>query len=153
MTIVGLGAWCDFVTEDEYRQRLVSEGWAVEAVEDLVEEFKQGVSFVVHEFAVLADGRRLTLHEQRGFSGITTSSSGSRPNDQWRSLTLEELERDVRTTVLLDDDRTEDEHPWEWLAGLLHLQGVEAMAEDLRSLPYEVVFSERLLDRVASGTS
>ena len=70
-TVVGLGAWCDFVTPDEYRQRLVRDGWratverqsgarahpapfapgSTEEVEELVEDFKQGLSFVVHEFA------------------------------------------------------------------------------------------------------
>jgi hypothetical protein len=82
VTVVGLGAWCDFVTPDEYRQRLVRGGWratverqpgtrahpapfaprSTEEVERLIEDFKRGVSFVVHEFADLADGRRLTLH-------------------------------------------------------------------------------------------
>ena len=158
MSVTGLGAWCDFVTEDEYRQRLVRDGgarkgplvpgdvpvpselpsWPGEAVEDLVEDFKQGISFDVHEFADLDDGRRLTLHEERGF---TTSG-------QWRYLTLENLERDVRTTVLPDDDDTQDEHPWEWLAGLLHARGVQATAEVLRLLPYDVEFSERLRARL-----
>ena len=138
MSVTGLGARCDFVTEDEYRQRLIRDGWPAEEIEDLVEDFKQGVSFDVHEFADLADGRRLTLHEERGF---TTSG-------QWRYLTLENLERDVRTTVLPDDDDTEDEHPWEWLATLLHARGVEATAEALRLLPYDVEFSERLRARL-----
>jgi hypothetical protein len=88
VAVVGLGAWCDFVTPDEYRQRLVRDGWratverqsgardhpapfapgSTEEVEELVEDFKQGLSFVVHEFADLADGRRITLHEERGFT-------------------------------------------------------------------------------------
>ncbi len=157
-TVVGLGAWCDFMTPDEYRQRLVKGGWratverqsgarahpapfaprSTEEVENLVEDFKRGLSFDVHEFADLADGRRLTLHEERGFG---TSA-------QWRYLTLEDLESAVRTTVLPDDDDTQDEHPWEWLAGLLHVHGVEATDEELRLLPYDVVFSERLRARV-----
>ena len=66
VSVTGLGAWCDFVTEDEYRQRLVRDGWPAEEIENLVEDFKRGVSFDVHEFADLADGRRLTLHEERG---------------------------------------------------------------------------------------
>jgi hypothetical protein len=138
VSVTGLGAWCDFVTEDEYRRRLVRDGWPAEEIENLVDDFKRGVSFDVHEFADLADGRRLTLHEERGF---TTSG-------QWRYLTLENLERDVRTTVLPDDDDTEDEHPWEWLAGLLHARGVQATAEALRLLPYSVEFSERLRARL-----
>ena len=70
------------------------------------------------------------------------------PSDQWRYLTLEALERDVRTTVLPDNDDTQDEHPWEWLAELLRVHGIEATAEELRLLPYDVVFSERLRARV-----
>ena len=139
MTVVRLGAWCDFVTEDEYRQRLVRDGWPsarqgrhpADEVENLVEDFKRGVSFVVHEFADLADGRRLTLHEERGF----TTSRGPAQIDMWRYLTLEHLERDVRTTVLPDDDDTQDERPWEWLAGLIRAHGVEATPEELRVLP------------------
>jgi hypothetical protein len=146
--VVGLGAWCDFVTEDEYRQRLIRDGWPADEVEDLVEEFKRGVSFAVHEFAELAEGRRLTLHTDRGFTGVTMASNGPAPSDQWRSLTLEELERDVRTTVLPDDDDTGDEHPWEWLAGLLHARGVQVTAEELRLLPYRVEFSQRLRERL-----
>jgi hypothetical protein len=141
VSVTGLGAWCDFVTEDEYRQRLVRDGWPAEEIEHLVEEFNLGVSFDVHEFAELTDGRRLTLHEERGF---TTSG-------QWRHLTLENLERDVRTTVLPDDDDTQDEHPWEWLAGLLHARGVHATAEELRLLPYGVEFSERLRARLEAA--
>ena len=146
VAVVGLGAWCDFVTEDEYRQRLVRDGWPPDEVENLVEESKRGVSFDVHEFAELDDGRCLTLHEERGF----TTSGGPAPSDMWRYLTLEHLERDVRTTVLPDDDDTQDEHPWEWLVELLHIHGVEATTEELRVLPYEIVFSERLRARVAA---
>jgi hypothetical protein len=106
----------------------------------------------VHEFAELADGRRLTLHQERGFTISTMTSSGPAPSDQWRYLTLEALERDVRTTVLPDNDDTQDEHPdehpWEWLADLLRVHGIEATAEELRLLPYDVVFSERLRARV-----
>ena len=146
VTVVGLGAWCDFVTDDEYRRQLVRDGWPAAEVEDLVGDFERGVSFVVHEFAELADGRRLTLHEERGF----TTSGGPALSDPWRYLTLEHIEASVRTTVLPDDDDTQDEHPWEWLAGLLHVHGIEAPAEELRRLPYDVVFSERLRARIVA---
>lgn len=158
VTVVRLGAWCDFVNENEYRQRLVRHGeaqeeplasgdvpapselpsWPGDALESLVEDFKRGTSFVVHEFADLTDGRRITLHEDRGF---TTSA-------QWRYLTLDQLGRDVRTTVLPDDDGTQDERPWKWIAELLHVRGVTATAEELRLVPYDVVFSERLRARL-----
>ena len=81
---------------------------------------------------------------------LTVASSKRRPQpgDQWHYLTLENLERDVRTTVLPDDDDTQDEHPWEWLTELLQVHGVEATAQELRLLPYDVVFSERLRARL-----
>ena len=167
VAVVGLGAWCDFVTPDEYRQRLVRGGWratverqwgarahpapfaprSTEEVEKLVEDFKQGLSFDVHEFADPADGRRLTLRDDLGFT-----IGGPAPSDQWRHLTLERLERDVLTTALPDEDDTREPHPWAILAGLLRLQGVEVTTEELRLLPYLVVFSERLRARVADNT-
>ncbi|HEX5428830.1 MAG TPA: hypothetical protein VFX00_10930 [Pedococcus sp.] len=33
----------------------------------------------------------------------------------WANLTAQSLDARVRTTVLPDDDDTEDEHDWEWL--------------------------------------
>ncbi len=48
------------------------------------------------------------------------------------------------------DDKNQEEHPREWLAGLLHVHGVEATAEELRPLPHDVVFSERLRARVVA---
>ena len=69
-------------------------------------------------------------------------------SDQWHYLTLESLDRNVRTTVLPDDDDTQDEHPWEWLAELLHDRGVHATVEELRLLPYDIEFSERLRARL-----
>lgn len=144
-----LGRVVRLVTEDEYRERLVRDGWPADAVENLLEDLKQGLSFDVHEFADLADGRRLTLRDDRGF---TTSSGGPAPSDQWRHLTLGHLERDVLTTVPPDDDDTQEQHPWGVLARLLHLQGVEATAEELRVLPCRVEFSERLRERLADDT-
>jgi hypothetical protein len=83
-------------------------------------------------------------------SGGSPRAEDPAPSDMSWYLTLEHLERDVRTTVLPDDDDTQDEHPWEWLAGLIRAHGVEATAEELRLLPYDVVFSERLRARLGS---
>ncbi len=98
MTVVRLGAWCDYSAES-------------------ADQDGRSAAFDVHEFAVLADGRRMTLHTERGFS-----LSGG--DDPWRYITLESLERDVRTTVLPDDDAPGDEHPWEWLAELVRAHGI-----------------------------
>lgn len=155
LDVVGLGAWCDYVTEDEYRARRAGEGAPPEDVEQVprpglapfheeeIENFRRGASFDVHEFAVLADGRRLTLHRERGF-GV------SGPLDIWTHLTAAQVEADVRNTVLPDDDDTQDEHPWEWLAELIDAHGVQVSPEQLKTVPYTVEFSRRLAKRLQS---
>ena len=100
-TVVGLGAWCLFVTPDEYRQRLVGGGWratverrsgardgpapfapgSTEEVEELVEDFKPGSPSSCMSSPNLLDGRRLTLHEERGFNISTMASRGPAPSD------------------------------------------------------------------------
>lgn len=126
--VVRLGAWCDIETEDDTTL---------------------GISFRVEEFAVLADGRRIRLHADRGFSTWLHAAGGQAPVDRWQHLTREHLERSVRTTVLPDDaDDSGEEHPWEWLSQLLRARGVEASVEELRTLPYDVEFSDVLRARI-----
>ncbi len=126
--VVRLGAWCDVVTEDEL-----------------------GVSFRVEEFAVLGDGRRLILHADRGFE-VRSHRFGATPVDPWTALTAEQLRTDVYTTVLPDDaEESGEEHAWGWLSALLRARGVVSPPEELRVLPYDVVFSERLRLRLMPG--
>jgi hypothetical protein len=88
-TVVGLGAWSELSRGSE-----------------------RGMDIDVHEFAVLNDGRRLTLHHDRGFS---TSAA---------HLTADHAERSVLTAVLPDDaEVTGEAHPWEQLASLIRDQG------------------------------
>lgn len=121
--VVGLGAWCEFVPEDESRAS------------------PRSIAFDVDEFAVLADGRRITLHQgERGFSLSGPRAFSGHPLG---NLTAEGIESGVLTTVLPDEDDGE-QHPWEWLCDLLHGQGVVVAPGDLKALPYEVVLSERV---------
>jgi hypothetical protein len=129
MRVVGLGAICDLrPTGDDPRR----------------------FSFDVSEFAVLDDGKRVILHRERGFSGTTNA------DDIWAQETVETITRDVLTVVLPDEaEITGEDHSWEWLAELLRTQGIDAVAEQLRGLPYEVVLTERVLQRLpnSSGVS
>jgi GNAT superfamily N-acetyltransferase len=110
VAVVGLGAWSE-----------------------LVRTRRHGMDIDVHEFAVLDDGRRLSLHEDRGFSTSATRMSA------------EHAEQSVLTTVLPDDaEVTGDEHSWEWLASLIRDQGVAVTAEQLKAVPYVVEFGPRL---------
>jgi hypothetical protein len=125
--IVGLGAICDL---DPTRSNDRREN-----------------SFRVSEFVLLDNGERVILHDERGYGG--KASSG----DIWAHETVETITRNVLNTVLPDDDDTDDEHPWEWLAGLARDRGIVVTADELRQIPYEVVLTERVLRRLSTNTS
>ncbi len=62
--VMALGAWCDLVPRET---STASPG---------------GTSFEVHEFAIMNDGRRLTLHTSRGFTSWVQASypAGQKPS-------------------------------------------------------------------------
>jgi hypothetical protein len=118
--VVGLGAICDLRPQrpDEARSQ----------------------SFSVSEFATLEDGRRVTLHDDRGFTIGWRSVGDADPGHE----TLESMTRNVLNVVLPDDDECAEEHPWSWLADLARARGLDVTPEDLRGLPYEVVFTDKV---------
>lgn len=101
-------------------------------------------SFCVGEFVRLEDERRIVLHEDRGFT-IGLGSSAESGIDAIRAHeSAESITRNVLNVVRPDDDRCPDDHPWTWLAALARGRGLDVTADDLRSLRYQVVLSERL---------
>lgn len=122
--VVGLGAICDLRPQrfDDARSQ----------------------SFSVSEFVTLEDGRRVVLHEDRGFTIGLRSSGGSGSGDIRDYETLESMTRDVLNVVLPDDDEPAEDHPWSWLADLARARGLDVAAEDLRGLPYEVIFTDKV---------
>jgi hypothetical protein len=121
--VVGLGAICDLDprTPDKARSQ----------------------SFSVSEFVTLEDGRRVILHEDRGFT-IGLGSSRETTADLRRGLTLEVLTRQALNVLLPDDDVPAEAHPYSWLADLARARGLNVTADDLRSLPYEVTFTDEV---------
>lgn len=101
-------------------------------------------NFSVSEFATLEDGRRVILHEDRGFTIGLRSTGNADPGDLRAHETLESLTRDVLNVVLPDDDEEAEAHPWSWLADLARARDLNVTADDLRSLPYEVVFTDEV---------
>jgi hypothetical protein len=99
-------------------------------------------SFSVSEFVTLEDGRRVILHEDRGFTIGWPSSDESRLGDLRSGETMDSIRRNVLNVVLPDDDESAEEHPWSWLAELAQARGLEVTAEDLRGLRYEVILTE-----------
>lgn len=119
--IVGLGALCELGSTSRVGQ--------------------QAQRFLVSEFVSTDDGRRVTLHHDRGLT-LSGSRTVGVPGvmDPRVGLAPEELIANVLNAVLPDDG--DEAHPWEWLAELTRERGLEATADDLRRLPYEVILAD-----------
>jgi hypothetical protein len=117
--VVGVGALCRLV-----RQR---------------SDDQSSQAFSVGEFVLLEDGRRVVLHQDRGFTLREASGSDVRVG-----LTVQMLESTVLNVVLPDDEDSEDEHPWAWLAELAHGHGLPVSAGELGSLRYDVVLADEV---------
>lgn len=104
-------------------------------------------SFRVSELVLLDNGKRVILHAERGYTSRISAG------DIWTRETAGKVTRDVLTTVLPDRDDTADEHPWAWLAELAQARKIEVTADDLRQLPYEVVLTERVIQRLSTSAS
>ena len=120
--VVGLGAICDLGPERSTDAR--------------------SQNFSVSEFVTLEDGRRVILHEDRGFTTALRSTGRSDPGELREHTTIEHLTRDVLNVVLPDDDAPAEDHPYSWLADLARARGLSVTADDLRGLPYEVTFTD-----------
>jgi hypothetical protein len=101
------------------------------------------MSFSALHQAVLADGRRLVLLDDRGWTSSWSPDVPAIPP-------VEEIEGTARVVVGPDEafgEHTqadmENDH-WSALAGILAKQGVAVDAQELRRLPHDVVLSGRL---------
>jgi hypothetical protein len=118
-----------------------------------------------HE-ALLEDGRRVVLLDDRGWSGQlgAYTDDGSLPRDWrerspsiWMFETVEGLEQTARIVVGPDepfDALTQAEvqaSHWEGLATVLREQGVDVDAAGLKELPHDVQLSTRLRERIGHG--
>ncbi len=119
---------------------------------DLTRESGPELSFRVTEFADLAEGRRLVLRAERGFTSRLHGPGADEPGAAWRHETPAGLAADVLTTVLPDDaEETREDHPREELAGLLRDRGVAVPVAELRWVPYVVELSDRVRARLPAA--
>jgi hypothetical protein len=112
----------------------------------------------LHE-AVLEDGRRVLLLDDRGWTSAALTYGESRRDqlDTWALTSVEDIEETARVVVGPDEppdgysqEEAETDH-WAYLADVLRKQGVVVDALELKRLPHDVVLSERLLARIGSG--
>ena len=110
-----------------------------------------------HE-AELADGRRVVLLDDRGWTSSALRATATRevPDlpDIWAVTTVEDIEESARVVVGPDEppdgysqEEAEAAH-WAYLADVLREQGIVADVLELKRLPHEVVLSERLRARI-----
>lgn len=91
-----------------------------------------GTSCHVREFALLSDGREVTLLDDRGWT--TSAPLGE--------ISLAHAVRDVCSVVLPDNaEDTGEEHEWQRFEERLREAGVAVTADELRALPYRVFLS------------
>lgn len=101
-----------------------------------------------HE-AVLTDGRRLLLLDDRGWASTAA----------WTAVSVEDVEESTRTVVGPDEpaegstwDESQADH-WSHLARTLQAHGVSVDAGELRRLPHQLVLGDRLRARIARGSA
>ncbi len=99
--------------------------------------------------AVLADGRQVTLLDDRGW--------GAHGDDIWRRTSVEEIHETARVVVGPDEasgrrsQADMDANHWGHLADILRRQSVIIDATELSRLPHEVELSQRLQTRLANS--
>lgn len=155
VTVVDLD---DQIVPSEVRDAPVVEGPAPHGFEPAAIPLVHGepvydpseMSFSALHLAVLEDGRRLTLLDDRGWTV-------SGPPDLWQETTVEEIANDARTVVGPDEaygdhSRTEmAEAHWASLASTLRRHRVLVDPKELSSLPHDVELTERVRDRLRNS--
>jgi hypothetical protein len=108
------------------------------------------ISVSARQEAVLDDGRRLLLLDDRGWSS-SLRGPGANGADIWAGTSEHEIAEMTRMVVGPDEAfgghsqaEMESDH-WNVLAGKLRAQGVTIAGSELMQLPHDVVLSDRLI--------
>ena len=109
-----------------------------------------------HE-AVLEDGSRLLLLDDRGWTEELRGAGANGIDDLWALKVERDIVETARVVVGPDEpfggrsqDDMETDH-WNTLAENLRAHGVVVDAGELRQLPHDVVLSDRLRARLGQG--
>ena len=107
--------------------------------------------------AVLQDGRRVTLLDDRGWTESIRGGGGG--PGIWADMSIAEIEATARTVVGPDepfDGRTQpdmERDHWAYLTEILRAHGVRVVGDRLRELPHEVMLGGRLLALLRGGAA
>jgi hypothetical protein len=112
------------------------------------------ISVAARHEAVLEDGRRLLLLDDRGWASTWGGAGATEVADIWALTSAHDIAETTRVVVGPDEpfggrsqDDMESDH-WNALAEKLRADGVAADAGELRQLPHDVVLSDRLVARL-----
>lgn len=118
--VVGLGALCGFLDADD----------------------TDAERYWVAEYALLADGRKVILSEDRGFSFGPPIGPTPAP-----AITTADIVDTVRVVVLPDPDDGE-EHSWADLARNARQRGLDVTEHELRNLRYDIELTDSFTERL-----
>ena len=126
----------------------------VDVDDDAADSRRMSVS-ARHE-AVLVDGRRVLLLDDRGWSkSVHSNVESAGPPNIWTVTSVEDIANTARVVVGPDEPFSGHSHEdmtadhWAQLSEVLRQHGVVADALELQRLPHDVVLSERLLARLS----
>jgi hypothetical protein len=115
---------------------------------------ERDISVSARHEAVLDDGRRVILLDDRGWTSSLRGPGAKDVANVWETMSEREIVETARMVVGPDepyDGRSyadmEAGH-WSTLADKLRAEGVDADPSDLRRLPHDVVLSDRLRERL-----
>jgi len=129
-------------------------GWTAAPPEAGGEIDPRRISVSARHEAVLEDGSRLLLLDDRGWTGELRGAGADRVDDLWALTTERDVVETARVVVGPDEPfgrQTQDDmetNHWNALAEILRAQGVVVEAGELRQLPHEVELSDRLRARL-----
>jgi hypothetical protein len=116
-----------------------------------------GISVSARHEAVLEDGSRLLLLDDRGWTEALRGAGANEIDDLWVLTPEHHIVETTRVVVGPDEPyggRTQDDMDtdhWNALAETLRAHGVVVDASELRQLPHDVVLSDRLRARLGRG--
>jgi hypothetical protein len=127
-------------------------------------------SFSARHEAVLLDGRRVLLLDDRGWTWSShiaflagdpsdRGSTREQPPDIWATTSVEDIEQTARMVVGPDEPSEGFSHEdaeqghWAYLSDVLRQHDVVVDALELRRLPHDVVLSDGLLARLGGSAT
>ena len=139
---------------DHSRDPSGNRGWAAVPLEARLDVDPLRISVSARHEAVLEDGSRLLLLDDRGWTEELRGAGANEVDDLWALTAESDIVATARMVVGPDEafggrsqGDMETDH-WNALAETLRTQGVVIDAGELRRLPHDVVLSDRLRARL-----